>query len=145
MTLTKTASAYAFNTDVVRNEWGFRGYAITDAISRSYMVGHISSRLQAGTNSFCLDRSFQIGQVAANEIRETDDGDYFNLAVRAAKDYFYMASRTNLINGMHSDAVLVSVTPWWQTALVVAIVVLAVLTAGSIIMTVYIDRKEHRK
>ena len=38
MTLTKTASAYAFNTDVVRNEWGFRGYAITDAISRSYMV-----------------------------------------------------------------------------------------------------------
>lgn len=61
------------------------------------------------------------------------------------KSYFYMASRTNLINGMHSDAVLVSVTPWWQTALVVTIVVLAVLTAGSIIMTVYIDRKEHRK
>ena len=45
-----------------------------------------------------------------------------------------MLSRTNLTNGLSVNSTIRSVMPWWQTALYVLDVVMAVLTAGCAVM-----------
>ena len=65
--------------------------------------------------------------------------------VNAAKDYYYALSRSNAINGFDSNTEVITLTPWWQTALTAAIVVTAVLTAGSVAMLTWTVIRSKKK
>lgn len=83
-------------------------------------------------NSGTYDAGGLSSEVIYNAIVENDDGYLYECLRTAVKNQLYAESRTNLINGLSADSVVVTVTPWWRTALTALNIALGVLTAGSI-------------
>ena len=132
--LTWSSSSYALCTQVLRNEWGFQGQEETDAVAGSTYKTHYATSLTAGTTTYCFDFSGGGRDAILQEIVSNDDGYLLGWLRQAVKEQHYMLSRTNLTNGLSVNSTIRSVMPWWQTALYVLDVVMAVLTAGCAVM-----------
>ncbi len=132
--LTWSSSSYALNTQVLRNEWGFKGQVETDGVAGGSYKSHFSTSLTAGTTTYCIDPTGSSTAAILQEITANDDGYLLGCLRDAVKNYHYMLSRTNLTNGLSVNSTIRSVMPWWQTALYVLDVVMAVLTAGCAVM-----------
>ncbi len=134
--LKSTMRSDAFNNGVVRTEWGFRGTAITDCTNarEDGYQGDYLDQLAAGTDRFCMTNSQIVKAQVQKYLEETNDGNLVAEVERAARNYCYELSRSNMVNGMSSDTIIRHITPWWQTALTVAIVCFAVLCCLSCAM-----------
>ncbi len=131
------SSSYAYNTTVLRNEWGWNGCIDTDAapafsleayVDDSGYKNHSVEVLTAGTQEWCLDGVGAHGLAVLNQAKETDDGYLLELLTEAALNWEYAISRTNIINGMSATAKFVEITPWWETALDNLILISGLLT-----------------
>ncbi len=144
--LKSTMRSEAFNNDVVRGEWGFRGTAITDCTNarEDGYQGDYLDQLVAGTDRFCMTNSQIVKAQVQKYLKETDDGSLVSHVERAAKNYCYELSRTNMVNGMSPNTVIRHITPWWQTAFTVAIICFALLTALSFIMLTVSKLKDRK-
>ena len=146
-----SSASYAMNTVVLRNEWDWHGLIDTDAAPcfGDYVDGgylnHAVEVLDAGTQEWCLDGVGGHAQWALQKAKDTDDGHILELLREAAIAWEYAISRSCVINGMSSTAKTVQITPWWQTALLVAVICFAVLTAASCIMMVVSKQKEKKQ
>ena len=121
----------ALNQTVVRGEWGYQGHIETDAIGNSstgYKAAY-AAMLAAGTDSFCLDTQRQTPKAIAGAIAANDDGHLLLNLRRAAKNILYNDANSSIMNGLNSNSVIISVTPWWQPALKITIGAFAALTA----------------
>jgi beta-glucosidase len=129
----------ALNKGVIRGEWGFVGHIETDAIGNSTQgyKAAFTTMLTAGTDSFCLDTQQSSSQAVVTAIKSNDDGYLQGELRRAAKNILHNMVNSNVINGMTSNSVIISITPWWQPALYAAIGVLSVLMAASLIFLVH--------
>lgn len=145
--LESTMNSDAFNIDVCMDEWGFRGYAITDCTNARLdgYQGDYIDQLVSGTDGFCMTNAQIAKQTVLDYVNKTDDGSIVEYVVNAAKDYYYALSRSNAINGFDSNTEVITLTPWWQTALTAAIVVTAVLTAGSVAMLTWTVIRNKKK
>ncbi|WP_294498310.1 glycoside hydrolase family 3 C-terminal domain-containing protein [uncultured Gemmiger sp.] len=148
----KWASASkAMNTAVLRNEWGWNGAIDTDAAPcfDEYTDGgyrnHAAEVLDAGTQEWCLDAVAGHGNWVLQKAKDTDDGHLLELLQEAAISWEYAISRSGITNGISASAVVVHVTPWWQTAILVAIIASAVLTAACFVMLVVSKVKKGKK
>ncbi len=124
----------ALNKGVVRGEWGYEGHIETDAIgasSQGYKAA-FTTMLAAGTDSFCLDTQRKSSKVIADAITTNNDGYLLEQLRRAAKNILYNDANSNIMNGIDSNSVIMSITPWWQPALYCAIGLFAVLTLLSL-------------
>lgn len=142
------SSSSVLNREVIMGEWGFEGHLETDGtdgkVEDSYgFMGHYATTVAAGSDTFCLNES--AATVLKQQIMDTDDGHLIELVMEAAKRFFYAMSRSNAVNGLSSDSIVLEITPWWQTALTSATVVLAVLTAGGAVMLVASKVKEKKE
>ena len=138
----------AFNIDVCMYEWGFRGYAITDCTNARLdgYQGDYIDQIVSGTDGFCMTNDQIAKQTVLDYLDATDDGALVEHIKQAAKDYYYMLSRSNGINGFSSNTEIVTLTPWWQTALNSCIAVFSVLTAaGLVLLTVTLIRNKKRE
>lgn len=144
--LRSTMNSEAFNVQVVQNEWGFRGNIITDCTNGKLdgYQGDYIDQMTAGTDRFCMTN----GTVAMDTVKayldETDDGDFVQYIKRAAKNYCYEFSRSNLVNGLSSDAIVETIVPWWETLINGMMIGFAVLTAAGIIL-VTVSKVKMRK
>lgn len=135
---TYMAQCSALMTSVLRNEWGYEGKLITDAVAGTSYKTHYAESLTAGTDFYCWDKISFGGEptlacdVISQQIIDTDDGYLLSCVRRAAKNIFYANVHSMAVNGLSTDAVVVTVTPWWETALYAADVVLTlcVLVVG---------------
>lgn len=112
---------------VLREEWGFKGFNITDACgSRSYI--HSIESMAAGTDMFCMAYESRAQEI----ISAIGKGDgYLQQCLREANQHIYYAlSHSNLINGMSSNMRIITITPWWQPVVIVIDVALGLATAG---------------
>ncbi|MDE6260541.1 MAG: glycoside hydrolase family 3 C-terminal domain-containing protein [Oscillospiraceae bacterium] len=105
------------NTEVLRNEWGFEGFAETDGTAGQSFKHHFAESLSAGTSVYCLDSGKDSGAAIMSAIYDNDDGYMLTELRRAVKDYHYTLVNGCSVNGMSVTAVVLNVTPWWQTAL----------------------------
>ncbi len=123
----------ALNTGILRDEWGFKGVVISDAV-KSYM--NAVESVVAGTDMFCM--AYNENHVKPlREAIENGDG-YLLMKLREAnKHYYYAYCNSNLANGLSSTMKVVSVTNWWETALETAQTTLLVLTVISGICYVF--------
>ena len=119
-----SSASYAMNTQVLRNEWGWKGAIDTDAApakgefdDRSGYKNHSAEVLSAGTQEWCLDGNAGHGNAVLTRARETDDGHLLNLLKEAAISWEYAISRSVIANGYSSTAVIEHITPWWATAI----------------------------
>lgn len=129
-----SSESSALATQVLRNEWGFKGQVETDGVAGGKYKYHFSSSLTAGTTTYCIDPSGDSAAGILNEITTNDDGYLLGVLRNAVKNYHYMLSRTNLINGMSPDATIKTIMPWWQTSLYALDAILAILTLACAVM-----------
>ncbi len=124
------------NIEVVRNEWGYEGHIETDAIGNAE-VGYktaFTTMLAAGTDSFCLDTQRRSPEAIIEAINANDDGNLLLHLRRAAKNILFNDANSNVMNGISSSSIIVSVTPWWQPTLYGIIILFSLLTIFSILM-----------
>ncbi len=100
-------------TETLRNEWGFKGMAITDQASVPAMLYQdMISGLHAGTdlwlntnNTLWSLDDFKDNPTVMSNVR------------RAAHNIIYAIANSNAMNGISPDTRVVTIMPWWQKTL----------------------------
>ena len=137
---------YDLMTTVLRDEWNFRGFNVTDAskndvnidIDKGYF-NHYNEGFAAGTNQWCFDNDARHGRVALEQAKENNDGYILLKIFESAKYWVHGVATSNIINGMSAGDKIVPVTPMWQTAVRVAQVVSGVLFGAAAALTVVLS------
>ena len=107
---------------IVRDEWGFHGYNITDMASGNgayYMTWQ--DGVINGTDLF-------LGEASA--LTEYKDNAAFAQRLREAAHHilYTVVNQSAAMNGLGVESVVLTVTPWWQSALNISLIVLGVLS-----------------
>lgn len=141
--LTYTPAEASLMTNVLREEWGFRGHVISDMCARQTFMQGFLGQIAAQTDNFCgtgmlKDPTTGLSTPGYMAIEAIENGDGYMMYClrRAVKNYTYSMLHSNLINGLSSNTMVVSITPWWQITLYVFIGVSAVLTVGALAMLI---------
>ena len=142
-----SSSCYELNVTVLREEWGFKGEAITDAssgITTGYK-SHYTTSMANGTDIYCLDGESVGGGIIADYIRANDDGYLLGWLRTAARHTAYALSRSAAINGLDDNTIIHEIIPAWQILAVVATCVIGALALGAIAMCVLSKHLPSRK
>ena len=127
-------------TEVLRNEWGFVGHAITDMnINRTWM--NVKTGLLAG-NDVWMSSTTTFYDILVEALPK--DADLLAAAREACHRLLYTGVNSAVMNGISAGSRVVSITPWWQITLVTLDIVLGVLAvAGGVMLalTVAAQRK----
>ena len=135
-------SSRALLTTVLRNEWGWKGFTMTD-MAHDYMP--VAASVIAGTDQWCAFSS-NAYLPFLNETELKANPELAWACREAAHRIMYMTLNSNAVNGMDSNTRVVSVTPWWQAALIgvdVAIGVLAALCCVMYVLSLSQDKKKN--
>lgn len=125
-------------TDILRDEWGWKGINISDWDSGGPMSK--IDGLLAGTDSFDGNntaeafREWEFSPTVAHRLRES------------SKRIIYTLLKTNAFNGISADSKVVPITPWWHTMIwTVGYVSLGVtlICLGSLMVVIIKDKREH--
>ena len=121
-------------TEVLRNEWGMRGFALTD-YSTSGTTYNVFLGLLAGTDSWdCSSADNWTKRLLQKESEATPE---LVCAMRQATHrILYTVANSNAMNGIASGDKVVKVTPWWQMAIYALIVVTAILSVVFLILMI---------
>lgn len=128
---------------IMRGEWGFKGYNVTDFTGVS-LKGAPKESILAGTTAFC-------GFGVSGEIKywnsEALSGDReMLLAIKENIHYLlYALSHSAAMNGVNATTHSVNVMTWWRAIYLSCIGVFAVLTAAGLIGTAVSRRKKSGK
>lgn len=119
----------ALQNDILRSEWGFDGYTITDNALEPYMCGR---SIALGTDKLML----LPGNERNDELNKTAllaDSTLFAAVRQACHRILYVYVNSKAMNGISANTRMVPVTPWWKTALVNINVMLGCLVALGIV------------
>ena len=130
-----SASEYDLMTQVLRNEWGFDGYTITDLYSPTAGIYDGDAMLAAGTNIMLNGGQYDATSGAANLCSLNvenikNDPDLLTQAREACHRMIYTFVNSNAMNGITSDMTYISLTPFY-VPLIIALI--AIFTAGAVI------------
>ena len=112
---------YGLLTQILRNEWGFTGFMITDAINGpEYM--NWRDVIFAGGGGCLTENAFEtsiIGQPSsANNQKLIKADTAFQQAIKKNIKYaLYAIANSNAMNGFTTDTRIVRAYPWWEKAL----------------------------
>ena len=130
------------NTEVLRNEWGFEGFAETDGTGGVKYQMNFADSLTAGTSVYCLDSTKASGPAIQAVIEENNDG-YVLLALRrAVKDYFYAYINGSASNGLAKESTMEETQAPWESTVYMIVGILAFLTLICAAMLIWSKRKE---
>lgn len=124
------AASEALLTQVLRNEWGFKGVNLTDSSKDASDYVHTEECVVAGTDMFNNDsgRTTELSKL----VRTNKDGTILQAMRSANKHFYYAMSRSNLVNGLEVGVAVADFTPWWQIALIALDVSFGVLTVAAL-------------
>ena len=112
-------------TDLIRNEWGYKGVIISDAANDlNYM--HPREGVAAGTDMWCLTKKY------AQDIRKYLQSDAYLITKlqEAGKHAYYAYVNSNYINGLTQETAAVDWTPWWKPFIICTDALLGILFVG---------------
>ena len=126
---------------ILRSEWGFKGYTITDNALEPYMCGR---SIVYGNDKLML----LPGNSRSEELNKTalmNDVNLFSAVRQATHRILYTYINSKAMNGVSSSIEVVPVTPWWETVLIEADVLLGCLTALAVVGFLTGKEKEKRE
>jgi beta-glucosidase len=127
-----TSASSALMEKVLRDEWGFDGFAVTDMASsnaQSFMT--FVDGIANGTD--CYDGSGS--ETALNDYK--DSAMFANKMRESAHRILYVtANYSAAMNGISSSDTIVRVMPWWQIVIVVIDVAVAAFAVWSMVMLI---------
>lgn len=112
--------SYELLTEILRNEWGFKGMVITD-YANAYMDP--DQMIRAGGDLML----FQDQQPSSSGTLV--NASHLAALRNAAKNILYAVSRSNAMNGLGDGVAYAYAMPYWQMALIALNVLVAVLCA----------------
>ncbi len=124
--------------DVLRGEWGFDGFIVTDAdacdtTTHCTLYMYAPRAITTGTDIFDgvnnHDRSGQLNDFSS-------DPYVVNSMREATKRILYSVANSAAMNGLSASSVVKLAMPWWQVVLVSILTITAVGTVGSATMYV---------
>lgn len=131
---------YNLLTNIMRGEWGMRGFALTDYANSNTYMDVVQGLLAGGDGWDCNDATKW-----TDKLREYSNDPAVATALHdAAKRILYTVANSNAMNGLSADVQVVEVRPWWKNAIIAADVVFGVLAAGSACMLVKTIKKGKR-
>ena len=116
--LTWTGGSYALLTELLRDEWGFRGTVITDFITTEPYMNEDQMIRAGGDLSLC----------AYGPPADTTSATGVTAIRKATKNVLYTVANSNAMNGMGEGVVWSYRDPWWQTTLYAVCAGMAVIT-----------------
>jgi len=120
---TWTGGHVGLMTNVLRNEWGFEGFVITDQASYSvFAYEDLREGLAAGTDIW-LNSDAELWKLGKADMNNT----VITNMQKAAKNIVFAISRSNAMNGLSAGSKIVAITPWWKYPLYVLYVILTAL------------------
>lgn len=136
---TWTSANYGLVTEILRNEWGFDGYVITDYYDNDVQFMRPLDGVMAGTDLW-------LGNAKISFEEYKDNPTVCAKMQEAAKRVLYITANYSwAMNGIDPDAKIVAVTPWWQAVIYAVTAISAVLAAGSLGMYVASEIVSGRK
>ncbi|MCC8100453.1 MAG: glycoside hydrolase family 3 C-terminal domain-containing protein [Clostridiales bacterium] len=130
-------------TQIVRNEWGYTGWLITDMINGADYMNWRD--IVAAGGGACLTSSAYdtstIGTMAASKTAISEDTYFQEQMKLTIKYYLYNIVESNAMNGLTAGTEIVTQLTWFQIACYAAIAVAAVLTLACAVMWVLSLRK----
>lgn len=124
-----TGGHYGLMTATLRDEWGFKGMAVTDQASYAvFAYEDMREGLAAGTDLW-LNTDATLWKLSDAEMTN----EVVNDMQRAAKNVVYAIAGSNAMNGLAADSKVVSVVPLWKKGLYA----LDVVAALGILITLF--------
>lgn len=115
-------------TNIVRGEWDFKGFVITDQTSfPSFNYCDIRAGLAAG-NDMWLNTANNMWALADGELTAA----VMQNARTAAHRFLYVAANSNAMNGVDRDTKVMNVKAGWQKLVYVLVVVMALIFVGGV-------------
>ena len=122
-------------TEILRNEWGYTGYIVTDMINGAEYMNWRDVTFAGGGG--CLTENAYdtstIGSTATPEnLKLIQKDTAFQQELKKMLKYdLYTFVQSNTMNGVTSDTRIVRVYPWWEITLYVVNVCLGILTLAA--------------
>lgn len=134
-----SCSERAMLTQVLRNEWGFKGRVISDASAIFVYMQEYTAQLAAGTDQFCFAPAGDNGGFTrpgeqVEKLIEDGDGYMLELLRNATKHSLYALSHSNITNGIGANSDVSRVTPWWKSTIYALDVIFGALAVGCVVM-----------
>lgn len=133
---------YGMMQKILREEWGFTGYNVTDFTGVSLKASPKESIL-AGTVAFCGFGKPSLSYWNAQSL--TGDKAMAEAIHKDIKYILYSLAQSNALNGINSSTVAktVKLNTWWRTTYITLISVFSVTTAALLVLTGLSIRKEN--
>ena len=133
--------------NIVRNEWGYKGWFVTDMINGAdYMNWRdVTAAGGGGTLTTSAYDTSTIGAMSSYKSDIQKDV-YFQEQMKQSIKYFiYQIAQSNAMNGISSTTEIVYIRTWYQNALLAATIVTAVLTALLVILSFVMPARKAKK
>ena len=119
----------ALQDGILREEWGFDGYTITDNALEPYMCGRAIAH---GTDKLMLlpgnERNSELNKEAL-----LADSNLFEAVRTSCHRILYVYVNSKAMNGISANTLIKKITPWWKTAIINIDVILGCLVAVGIV------------
>ena len=138
-------------TDILRDEWGFKGAVITDAAVAGYMGARGNTRALA--SAIIAGQTLWLGDLRSQGFEEYANNPVVMQAIRKACKYnLYSQLHSSAMNGMKSGVRIVLIRPWWKDVMLAGQIVTGVISCTAAAMTVasfvivwYFGKKEENE
>ena len=115
-----TGGDYRLLTEILRDEWGFRGTVITDFNTESFMDTKQMAYAGGDLNLATLPKSWNVDKNNSTDL---------NVLRNATKNILYTTVTSNAMNGCGEGCYLVEYYAWWEIAFVCVLIGQVVLCA----------------
>lgn len=139
-----SSSNYGVMYQIMREEWGFQGYSVTDMLGTVNMAGAPKESLLAGTTNFC---AFSADPSLTYWNEDSIKNDHaLCQAIRENTHYaLYALANSSAVNGLSANTHVEMQMTWWRAAYLGLIALFAVIDVACVVLYILNAKKRAKK